>query len=129
MMREHQAGLNPAERRASIERTIEARRIRGEVPRRFGKSGRLTMQVDARSYYATIREHGGVRPDGKTIWDDPDYQAFRRRTMPGESITDDIVIPAGLRNRFGRVKERIVMRVGRDGKVERQVMRREGATA
>jgi hypothetical protein len=90
----------------SRRRTEEARAVRGEVGR-IGRTGRLGMSVDRVAYFNAINVNGGVRPDGKTVWDDPEFVRDMKRRHPEIDVNPDQgPVRRGMVSRFGRVKER-----------------------
>lgn len=93
---------------AQVKRRAEHFARRDPFGGRFGKDGRLSMRVPTEAYFAAIDANGGVRKDGKTVWHDEEWVRDMRRMHPEIERCPDEIRPAGMRNRFGRVKERIV---------------------
>lgn len=84
---------------------------------RFGKSGRMTRQLSLTAYMNGMSHIGtDATPEAKE-------QYFRDNERLYFGINADMT-PPGLRNRHGRVKERIIFRTGKDGKVFRIVQQR-----
>jgi hypothetical protein len=83
---------------------------------RFGKSGRLSLRIPMDAFYRAIENNGGVSKDGKTCWDDPEFRGDMIRHHPHIATTEAGHVHLSFaqgqrgapRNRFGRVKERIV---------------------
>jgi hypothetical protein len=89
---------------------VEAQRFaaRDSCGGRFGKQGRLSMRVPIEAYFEAIDANGGIQKDGKTIWNSEEWVRDQRRRFPEIDRCPDDIIPRGMRNRFGRVKERVV---------------------
>lgn len=103
------------------EAAADAARARELGPvRRFGKSGRLGLRIPADAFYRAIENNGGVTQDGKTCWDDKEFVRDMVRHHPHIKPTEEGHIQIGFagsgmatpRNRFGKVKERIVYGAG-----------------
>lgn len=67
----------------------------------------LTMRVPREAFFAAIDANGGVRKDGTNIWHDKEWVRDQRRLHPEIDRCPDEIRPSGMRNRFGRVSERI----------------------
>ena len=97
-----------AQELAAIKRKAERFAADDTCGGRFCKDGRLTLRVPTEAYRAAVDANGGVSKDGKTCWHDEEWVKDMRRLHPEIDRCPDEIRPAGLRNRFGRVKERIV---------------------
>jgi hypothetical protein len=76
----------------------------GQVGRRIkGTSGRCTLAIDQETFVHTVEANGGVRKDGKTIFDDPGFMADMKREHPHLRGEGEIAVP---RN-WGRTALRI----------------------
>jgi len=83
---------------ASERRDKALSRSRGEV-RRFGRSGRLTMQVDQVAFMNAVRLEGQGVVHDSGYWED-----MRRRHPWTDTMPDKSVRPVHvMRNRYGRV--------------------------
>ena len=109
----------------AIRRRDESRaRMLGTISQRIGRSGRETMRISREAYFNAIDINGGVRPDGTTVWDDDEFVRDMQRKYPHTVVHADgsrVSLGEGgrapaMRNRFGRVKERIIFRA--DGSKE-----------
>lgn len=87
-------------RAAQAEVTQAAADMRN-VDGRVGRTGRMRMQVPMQAVA------NAVFSEGKAVLRDETYWADMRRRHPEIAIGRDVGVVKGLRNRFGRVKERI----------------------
>jgi len=87
---------------------------------RIGKTGRETLRVSQEAYFNAVEVNGGVQ-GGRTVWDDPGFVDDMKRRHPhiqAPDVGERFFALTGrgegakLRNRFGRVKERIRWRGG-----------------
>jgi len=80
---------------------------------RIGKSGRETLRVSQEAYFNAVDVNGGVDAGGRTVWDDPGFVSDMQRRHPHIVPPNGRIFVGGrgsggtVRNRFGRVKERI----------------------
>ena len=97
-----------AEHLAKVKRSAERFAREDTCGGRLDRSGdgRLSLRVPLDAYMAAVDANGGTK-NGKTIWSDPEWVRDMRRLHPEIDRCPDTIRPAGLRNRFGRVKERI----------------------
>jgi hypothetical protein len=81
---------------------------------RIGKTGRETLRVSQEAYFNAVDVNGGVDQTGRTVWSDEGFVQDMKRRHPHIVPPDGKIFVGGrgdgggtVRNRFGRVKERI----------------------